>query len=172
MAPFFQDDLEVLNYALTLEHLEAAFYDEVNASGLLTGDAIPYFQIIGEHERAHVEALTAAIAGAGGTPVGPREYYNFSVLGDLSTEEGILEVAQILESTGVAAYNGAGPEITDKSILSTAGAIVQVEANHAAIVRILINPDVQPAPQFEAVTDPQTILDTVAPILGPEQTEE
>ena len=166
---FFADDLEVLNYALTLEHLEAEFYDMANASGVLTGDTAAYLQIIGDHERAHVDALTAAITQAGGTPVMARASYNFDALGDMSTQEGILAIANVLEPTGVAAYNGAGKEIQDKSILTTAGAIVQTEANHAAIIRVLIDPEAVPAPAFEGVSSPQEILDAVGPLLGPEQ---
>lgn len=166
---FFADDLEVLNYALTLEHLEAEFYDMANASGVLTGDAAAYLQIIGDHERAHVDALTAAITQAGGTPVMARASYNFDALGDMSTQEGILAIANVLEPTGVAAYNGAASEIMDTAILTTAGAIVQTEANHAAIIRVLIDPEAIPAPAFESVTAPQEILDAVGPLLGAEQ---
>lgn len=166
---FFADDLEVLNYALTLEHLEAAFYNMVNESGVLEGDAAAYLQIIGDHENAHVDALTSAISAAGGTPVMARASYNFDALGDMSTQEGILAIANVLEPTGVAAYNGAGKEISDPAILTTAGAIVQTEANHAAIIRVLIDPEAVPAPAFEAVSSPQEILDAVGPLLGPEQ---
>ncbi len=166
---FFMDDLEILNYALTLEHLEAAFYEQINAAGVLTGDAVSYFATIGEHENAHVTALTDAISGAGGTPVMARASYNFDALGDLSTADGILTAAETLEATGVAAYNGAAPEISDSSILSTAGAIVQVEANHVAIVRVLIDPDSNPVPNaFPEAMDPQAVLDAVTPLLGPE----
>lgn len=168
-APFFKNDLEVLNYALTLEHLEAAFYEQINAAGVLTGDAASYFATIGEHETAHVSALTTAISGAGGTPVAARASYDFDALGDLSMASGILAAAEVLESTGVAAYNGAGTEISDKSILSTAGAIVQTEANHVAIVRVLIDPDANPVPTaFPEAMAPQDVLDAVTPLLGPE----
>lgn len=166
---FFANDLEVLNYALTLEHLEAEFYDMVNASGILDGDAAAYFQVIGEHERAHVDALTDAISQAGGTPVMARASYNFDALGDMTTVDGILQIANVLEPTGVAAYNGAGRAIQDKGILSVAGAIVQTEANHAAIIRVLIDPEAVPAPAFEGVTAPQDIIDAITPLLGPEQ---
>lgn len=168
-APFFADDLEVLNYALTLEHLEAAFYTEVNASGVLTGDAAKYLAIIGEHEDAHVAALTDAISAAGGTPVAARSSYTFDALGDLTTQDGILAAAKVLEETGVSAYNGAGREIADKGILSTAGAIVQTEANHAAIINVLIDPDANPVPKaFPDVLAPQAVLDAVTPLLGAE----
>ena len=168
-APFFADDLEVLNYALTLEHLEAAFYNQVNPSGVLTGDAAKYLTIIGEHENAHVAALTQAITGTGGTPVGARRSYNFDALGDLTTQDGILAAAKTLEETGVGAYNGAGREITDTSILSTAGAIVQTEANHAAIINVLIDPNANPVPKaFPDALAPQAVLDAVTPLLGAE----
>lgn len=168
-APFFANDLEVLNYALTLEHLENAFYQQVNAAGVLQGNAASYLEVIGAHEAAHVEALTQAISAAGGTPVAARSSYDFSALGDLTTQEGILGAASLLEDTGVAAYNGAGREITDKSILTTAGAIVQTEANHAAIIRALIDPDANPVPEaFPATAAPQEVLDAVTPLLGPE----
>src|SRR5690349_20486883 len=62
-------DLDILNYALTLEHLEAEAYRVANASGLLTGDAAKYFQSFGAHEAAHVVALTQTITSLGGTPV-------------------------------------------------------------------------------------------------------
>ncbi len=166
---YFTNDLEILNYALTLEHLEAAFYNQVNASGVLTGDAAAYLQIIGDHENAHVEALTQGITQAGATPVAARQSYNFDALGDLSTQEGILEAARTLEETGVAAYNGAGSAIQDKGLLSVAGGIVQTEANHAAIIRVLIDPDSNPVPQaFPPATHPTDILAAVEPLLGPE----
>lgn len=168
--PFFKDDLEVLNYALTLEHLENAFYKQVNASGMLQGNAANYLQVIGDHEQAHVDGLTQAITKAGGTPVKARASYDFTPLGDLSTQDGILKVASALEDTGVAAYNGAGPEISNKDVLTTAGSIVQTEANHAAIIRVLMAPDTSPIPAaFPAPMEPQKVLDTVTPLLGPER---
>ena len=168
-APYFMNDLEVLNYALTLEHLEAAFYVQINGSGILTGDAASYFATIGEHEAAHVSALTKVIADAGGTPVAARASYNFDALGDLSTPEGILAAAVILEDAGVAAYNGAAGEFTDRGIVTTAGSIVQTEANHVAIVRVLLDPDANPVPTaFPAPMTPEQILDAVEPLLGPE----
>ena len=169
-APFFKNDLEVLNYALTLEHVESAFYKQVNGSGKLQGDAAKYLKTIGDHEAAHVSALTNAISKAGGTPVKARASYKFDALGDLSTQAGILAAAATLEDIGVGAYNGAGPEISDKGILATAGSIVQVEANHAAVIRALMNPESNPVPTaFPNATAPGDVLNAVTPVLGPEQ---
>ncbi len=167
-SPIFPTDLDVLNYALTLEHLENAFYQQVLASGKLQGNAAKYLAIIGAHEQAHVDALTAAIRGAGGMPVKPRKSYAFAKLGDLNTQAGILAVAEKLEATGVAAYNGAAREIASKAILGVAGSIVAVEARHTAIIRALLNPNANPAPKaFEDLLSPATVVGAIAPILGP-----
>jgi hypothetical protein len=169
LAPFFKNDLEVLNYALTLEHLEAEFYKMVVAGGKLQGNALKYLTVIRDHEVTHVNELTKAIQGAGGTPVKARRSYNFAALGDMNTQDGILKISEILEMTGVGAYNGAAREITNKAILGVAGSIVAVEARHTAIVRVLINPNGNPVPKsFEAVIKPQDVLNTVGPLLGPE----
>lgn len=166
-APFFKNDLEVLNYALTLEHLEDTFYRTVNASGKLQGNAAKYLQIIGAHEKAHVDALTAAISKAGGTPVKELARYNFGAVGDLNTQDGILKVSSILEAEGVKAYDGAAREIMDKGILAVAGSIVQVEARHVAIVRALMNPNASPVPaSFESLSTPQEVLDFIKPVIS------
>lgn len=167
LAPYFKNDLEVLNYALTLEHLENTFYAQVNAGGKLQGNAAKYLAIIGAHEKAHVDALTAAISKAGGTPVQPLAKYNFGAVGDMNSQAGILAIADILEPTGVKAYDGAAREIMDKAILGVAGQIVQVEARHAAIVKVLIDPNANPVPKaFEDKATPQEILDAIKPIIG------
>ncbi len=166
-APFFKNDLEVLNYALTLEHLEDYFYRTVNASGKLQGNAAKYLAIIGAHEKAHVDALTAAIKQAGGNPVAELPKYNFSSLGDINTQDGILKIASVLEPTGVKAYDGAAREIQDKKILAVAGQIVQVEARHAAVIRALINPNASPVPNaFESKATPQEIIAAITPIIS------
>ncbi len=166
-APFFKSDLDVLQFALTLEHLENEAYKVINASGKLTGKNAADLKVIGKHEQDHVDALTAAITKAGATPVKARKSYNFGALGDLSTEAGLLKVAQKMEEIGVAAYNGAGIEIMDKNILGVAGQIVQVEARHTGLLRALNN--VAPAEAFPKAMPPQDVLAAVTPVLGPEQ---
>ncbi len=166
-APFFKNDLEVVNFALTLEHLENRFYRDVNGSGRLQGKAAQALMVIGMHEQAHVDALTATVMQMGGTPVQEQRTYNFGALGDMSTQAGILAIANVLEPTGVKAYDGAAREIMDKMLLAVAGAIVNVEARHAAIIRALIDLNANPAPKpFEDKATPQQILDMIKPVLG------
>ncbi len=168
MAPIFENDLMVLNYALTLEHLENTFYKMVLASGKLQGNAAKYLAVIGADEQAHVDAITKGIQDAGGMPVKARKSYAFDKLGDLSTQAGILAVAQKLEATGVAAYDGAAREIVSKMILGVAGSIVAVEARHTAIIRTLIDPNTNPVPKsFEDLLRPKDVLGMIGGILGP-----
>ena len=158
----------VLNYALTLEHLENTFYKQALASGTLQGNAAKYLAVIGAHEQAHVDALTQAIKQAGDAPVKARKSYAFNKLGDPTTQAGILAIANKLEPTGVAAYDGAAREIQDKKVLAVAGSIVQVEARHAAIIRALIDPNASPVPKsFEDLLRPAQALGMIGPVLGP-----
>lgn len=171
MAPFFKDDVEVLNYALTLEHLEAAFYVAVVAGGKLTGNVLKYLTIIRDDEVAHVQAISQGLTQGGATPVKPRASYNFAPLGDVNTQDGILKIAAVLEMTGVGAYNGAAREIMNKTILGVAGSIVAVEARHTGLINALINPNGAPTPNgsFEKVIKPADVLAAVTPLLGPAQ---
>ena len=111
-------DLDILNYALTLEHLEASFYVQglrrfdakdfqrlaaLRGSGnVLRSTVYEYFVAIRDHEVTHVQTLIAVIKQLGGTPVTPCTY-NFGY----KNIEGFVDVAEALEDTGVMAYDGA-----------------------------------------------------------------
>lgn len=128
-------DLDILNFALSLEHLEAEFYREVLATGLKSGHSQQFLTAIHNHEVAHVATLTSVIRQLGGKPVAPMAKYNF---GDMSTVAAFLATAETLEMTGVGAYTGAAPLIKDKkNILPAAASIEQVESRHYAGIRIL-----------------------------------
>ncbi len=128
-------DVEILNFALTLEYLEAAFYTQglKQVSGL-SGDAKKLATEIRDNENEHVDALKAAVEGMGGKAVkAPGVDFGRA----FASQDSFLKLAQTLEDTGVSAYNGAGPSIQDKKVLASAGSIVQVEARHAAAIRSL-----------------------------------
>ncbi|WP_225741275.1 ferritin-like domain-containing protein [Halorussus halophilus] len=136
-------DIDILNYALTLEHLEATFYqqgveefdaEEFRDANLgcdvpdATREQIPmWVETVGEHEAAHVEQITKVIEKLGGDPVEAAEYD----FGYESPAE-FLGVAKALENTGVAAYAGAAPSIESDKLLAAAVSIHSVEARHAA----------------------------------------
>ena len=128
-------DAEVLNFALTLEYLEAAFYDQAvkNTKGL-SGEAKEIAETLRDNENEHVEALTATIKSLGAKPVkAPGVDFGKA----FANQKSFLKTAQTFEDLGVSAYNGAAPQIKSAEVLGSAGAIVQVEARHAAAIRFL-----------------------------------
>ncbi len=138
--------LDVLNFALTLEYLEAEFYTTAIATtGLIpAGAAMGAITTIRDHEVAHVAFLKAAITGAGGTPVAKPTFdftagngANNGPLAAVFTDYGLfLAVAQTFEDTGVRAYKGqAGNLLGAGDVLEAALNIHSVEARHAAHIR-------------------------------------
>ena len=132
---------DILNYALTLEYLEAEFYaTAVNTAGLIpAGDTAIGIQLIAKHEAEHVAFLKTAIGGAGGTAVS-KPNFDFTAKGTFpdvfSSFETFLNVAQTFEDTGVRAYKGRAAEIVGGGdYLTAALRIHSVEARHAAHIR-------------------------------------
>jgi hypothetical protein len=139
------DVLDVLQFALLLEYLEADFYARgVAASGLIPAADLPIFQAISTHETAHVAALKTLITGKGATP-GTAPTFDYTAKGNVpgfnfgSTQYETFKVlAHAFEDTGVRAYKGqAGRLINDKAVLTAALTIHSVEARHASEIRRL-----------------------------------
>lgn len=141
-------DIDILNYALTLEHLEAAFYvqgvarfgasDFNNGSFIqifgskVASNVFTYLQAIRDHEVTHVSTLIAVIKQLGGTPVPPCTY-NFNY----NTPDEFIAVAMLLENTGVMAYDGAIALIKSPDLIQAGATIATVEARHAAYLNLL-----------------------------------
>ena len=152
-------DLDILNFALSLEHLEAAFYTQARDLPLSAelGELVAEF---GQDERQHVDALEGTIRALGGEPVAPASY-TFAMTDDASFSA----LAVRLEDTGVAAYNGAAPQIEDKKVLSAAGSIVQVEARHAGAIRFRTGRN--PSPRtFDRTLERGQVLERVQPFVS------
>ncbi|HYG96322.1 MAG TPA: ferritin-like domain-containing protein [Solirubrobacterales bacterium] len=152
-------DVAILNFALTLEYLEARFYAEAKSRVRGSGELKSLVNLLASDEQQHVEALAATVKKLGGKPVAEPKF-EFAYSGT----SGFLELAQTFEDTGVSAYNGAGPMIKSKEVLAAAGGIVQVEARHAAAIR-LQNKE-EPAPvAFDEPLDEKQVLKAVKPFI-------
>jgi len=154
------NDVDILNFALTLEYLESTFYEEAKTRAKASGELKGLIALLADDEQQHVEALTATIKQLGGKPVAePKFTFPYS------NAAGFLKLAQTFEDTGVSAYNGAGPMIESKEVLGAAGSIVQVEARHAAAIR-LQNKE-EPAPDaFDPSLDEAQVLKAVEPFVA------
>jgi len=155
------DDPAILNFALTLEHLENAFYsqglknysssDFASASGL---GKITYnnIQEIGSDEANHVELLTGALSAAGATPVKACTY-KFPA----TDANSFLGLAQVLEGVGVSAYIGAAQYIANPAYLEVAASILTVEARHNAFIRLANGYSPFPSP-YDTGLSPRAIV--------------
>jgi hypothetical protein len=173
-------DLDILNYALTLENLEANFYTEglknftpadfsrgafatnlgnVNApfGDSVTGDAYSYLYLIRSHEQTHVRSLTRTIQSLGGTPK-PACTYRFSY----NNIDEFLAIGKVLEDTGVSAYAGAVKLIKSPAILTAAATIATVEARHASYLRLLTGDS-----PFPDAFDPAKTMTEILAAAGP-----
>ncbi len=160
-------DLEILNYALTLELLEADAYKTALGLNVLSGRALDYFRQFADHEQAHVDAVTATIKKLGGTPVAtPAGGYNYaSVPRDAA---GLVTFFQGVEAVGASAYLGAAGRIKNLDVLAAALAIHASEAEHTAALADLVAPgtDLFAPEAFATPRTPDQVVAIVAPFFA------
>jgi rubrerythrin len=144
------DEIGVFQFALGLERVEAAFYTASLKSAKLSGEVKKLATEFGKQEAEHVETLSQTIEMLGSKPE-PAPKPKF----DVTDEETFLRIAVQLEDTGVGAYNGAAPRLTTPDLVAAAGGIVQVEARHAASLRMKAGMDPAPAPFDRALSPAQ-----------------
>ena len=147
-------DVAILNFALTLEYLEAAFYTEAVAKGRFKGDLGRFARVVKEHEVAHVGFLKGAL----GSKAVKKPKFNFK--GTTTSAAKFKATAQALEDTGVAAYLGQVGNIKSKQILAAAGSILPIEARHAGWIRNINGESGAPS-AFEAPKTKAQILAAV-----------
>jgi hypothetical protein len=153
-------DVEILNFALTLEYLEADFYNVKGKTVGLKGQAKSYARMFGEEEADHVNALTATIKQLGGKPVAKPTF-----VFPATNEKSFLALASVLENAGVGAYNGAAPSLHSKEVLAAAGGIVQIEARHAAAINLLIGQSPTPNQGFDRPLTKAQVLAKAGPLI-------
>jgi hypothetical protein len=128
-ASFGAGDIGILNYALTLEYLERAFYNQATANGIVKNAQLKgILETATRDERAHVAALTKAL----GSKAVPQPQFNF---GDtVKNEKTFAATSFVLENTGVHAYLGQAGNISTPAYLGVAASIMTIEARHAGAI--------------------------------------
>lgn len=169
-------DIDILNFALNLEYLEAEFYSVATtgspiprtgvtstgagSAGVTTGGNSVTFtdtkvqaiaKELANDEVQHVALLQSAIAGLGGTPIS-KPAINLAALGiGFASQTEFLTLARAFEDIGVTAYGGAAPLISNKAILGYAARILAVEALHSGAIRLLVAQNGITVPALDAV---------------------
>ena len=123
-------DVEILNYALVLEELTAAFYARAINAGALEGELAEFADVAAGHEREHVEVIRKAL-GSQAKPA-PRFAFGNAV----TSPDRFAKTALALEELAVSAYNGQVANVS-KPVLQAAARIVSVDARHAAWIRAI-----------------------------------
>lgn len=134
-ASFGKGDIGILNYALTLEYLEAAFYNGASAANMsLSSQAAAFLKVVTKDENAHVKFLKAHLGSkAAKTP-------KFDFKGANTSPAMFMTTAQVLENTGVHAYSGQALNIKAPAYVKAALSILTIEARHASVIGLLNEP--------------------------------
>jgi len=159
-AQFGEGDLGILNYALTLEYIETAFYADVAKSGLFKGADLATIKQFGSQEADHVVALTDAVKAAGGKPA-PKPKTEFP----LNNAKQVLKLASTVENLGAAAYLGQAARIKSPEVLAAALSIHSVEGRHAAALNTLLGLTPVPDGPFAKPAEAGMVLNAVQPFI-------
>jgi Ferritin-like domain len=157
---FGKGDVGILNYALTLEYLETAFYEDVVKSGLFKGSDLATIRKFGSEEAEHVQALTGFVKQMGGKPA-PKPKTEFP----LKSAKSVLKLAATVENLGAAAYLGQAPNIKEASTLAAALSIHSVEGRHAATLNTLLGKSIVPDGAFAKPAGAEEVLKSVEPFI-------
>jgi hypothetical protein len=156
---FGKGDIGILNYALTLEYLEAAFYNGATAAGLaLSPQAAAFLKVVTRDENAHVAFLKKAL----GRKAISSPAFEFGEAN--KTVEKFMATSYVLENTGVHAYLGQVTNIQSKAYVKAAGSILTIEARHAAVIGLLneaAGNDIAPEGPFDTPLPAQKVLAAV-----------
>ena len=153
-------DTDILNFALTLEYLESAFYSEAVMKGALTGETKTFAKVVAGHEAAHVAALKSAL----GKSAVAKPKFNFK--GTTGNQKTFEATSEVLEYTGVSAYLGQVGNISSKTVLGAAGSILPVEAWHAAWIADIRRHGAKPYPAPMAFATGKTKAQILAAVKG------
>jgi len=156
-------DLEIAQYALTLEYLEVDFYNAAIKAGVIKDKALAEAAtMIRDNEQEHVDALTKTVEQFGGKPKRPQTNFDAVIKGG---EKKVLETAATVENLGAAAYLGQAGLIQSKELLAAALAIHSVEGRHAAALNLAVGKTIVPDGAFAKPASMDEVLPQVKPFL-------
>ncbi len=153
-------DVDILNFALTLEYLESAFYSEAVMKGALSGETKTFAKVVAGHEAAHVGALKGAL----GSKAVAQPKFDFK--GTTGNQKQFQATSEVLEYTGVSAYLGQVGNIKSKTVLGAAGSILPVEAWHAAWIADIRRHGAAPYPAPSAFAAGKTMAQILTAVKG------
>ena len=157
-------DLEIVQYALTLEHLETDFYNAVLDSGVIKDAKLgKVAMMIRDNEQEHVDALTQTVKQLGGKPMRPKTNFDSVIKGGANM---VLQTAATVENLGASAYLGQAGRIKSKDVLAAALAILTVEARHAAALNSVVGKTIVPDGAFAKPASMAEVLPKVKPFLA------
>ncbi len=151
MAATSPNDVAILNYALSLEYLQAAFYTEAEREKALRGNAARAASVVGPVERAHVSAFQQALGSAA------IKQPKFDFRGTTEDQRLFLRTAVAFEDLAVGAYKAQAPRLKSAAILAVAVSIHSVEARHAGWMRRLAGVVPAGTPFDDAVEKPEVL---------------
>jgi rubrerythrin len=157
---FGKGDVGIVNYALTLEYLETAFYNDAARSGLFKGSQLATIKTLADQEQQHVDALAATVKKLGAKPAAePKAEF------PLDNADSVLKLAATVENLGAAAYLGQAANIENPDILAAALSIHTVEGRHAAALNVLVGDEPTPDGAFAKPATADEVLKQVKPFL-------
>jgi hypothetical protein len=159
-APSGSGDLGIVNYALTLEYLEAQFYDKVIASGFFHGSTLATLKGFGAEEHEHVSALKQGAMSLGTPASEPTGKF------PIQNAAQVTKLAATVENLGASAYLGQAANIKSKEILAAALSIHTIEARHAATLNTLLKMSPTPDGAFAKPRTMRQVLAAVKPFIA------
>jgi len=157
---FGDGDVGILNYALTLEHLQSDFYSAAAASGLFSGVDQQTIREFGNQEEEHIEALSELVERLGGKPPAPPK-----TRFPLESPEAALQAAAAIEKAAADAYLGQVPDLEDPAALEKVLAIHTVEGRHSTAIETRLGRSITPDGPFAKPATVAATLKTVEPFM-------
>lgn len=143
-------DVDILQFGLRFERLQATFYTQAEELGTIARMANAkqeWARTLGAHERAHVRIIKQVL----GPKAEPRPFFDFGE--DNETDDGFTSTAVAMEDLTVALLTGVMPQVRDRGLAAALLGLMTVEARHAAWARHIVGA----TPVARAFDEPRTL---------------